>query len=139
MKKLLPISICLLLLLNAFNLRGQIITQNISQPSDSYSIIKTSSGKQVNGLQLGIVDVKAELKKDSLETLLGRPFRFGKDFNVDIDVVKSATIITENDTTFYLYDIYAKEAQSINLIFDKLFYQSMQNFTYIVINKFTGQ
>lgn len=65
------------------------------------------------------LNLKNILLRDSLERLQGKPFRFGEDFDVDINYMKSATKYTGQDSTVFFYKIESKNAFSINLIFDK--------------------
>lgn len=63
-------------------------------------------------------DFKKVLEEDSIEINSNVPFRFGKDFNVDIDVLKQGTLVQNADTTLIYIKISSKGAYSLNMIFD---------------------
>lgn len=65
------------------------------------------------------LNLKSILVRDSLDRLQGKPFRFGEDFDVDINYMKSAAKYSGQDSTVYFYKIESQNAFSINLIFDK--------------------
>ena len=69
--------------------------------------------------ELPNVDVKNLLREDSLERTQGKPFRFGKALEVDIDFIRDATKLTIGDSSIFFYKISSKRAYSINLIFDR--------------------
>ena len=64
-------------------------------------------------------NISIVLKEDSIDALAGLPYRFGKDIDVDIDIVKEGSLITQGDTSYVFYQIKSKNSKSINLIFDK--------------------
>src|SRR5690554_298099 len=111
MKKILSALFCMLSLF-VVPLSGQIITQNVSRTVDIYPGIKSIRNTQINSFHMKNVDVSIELKKDSVEISQGFPPRFGKDFDVDIDLIKQATSLSENDSLFYIYQIFSQGAQS---------------------------
>lgn len=78
------------------------------------------SGKTVNlpRYELPEVNVKRLLKEDSIERTQGKPFRFGKATDVNVDFFKVASKSKSQDTTVFLYKIASRNAFSINLIFD---------------------
>ena len=119
MKNITGLTICVLSLLIT-PIYAQIITRNISKSPETYPCIKSLKNEKINYFQMQAVDVKAELKKDSIERLRGIPPRFGKSFEADIDFIKQASILSEKDSVYYIYQIFAQESQSINLIFDEL-------------------
>ncbi|MEI6048442.1 MAG: T9SS type A sorting domain-containing protein [Bacteroidota bacterium] len=64
-------------------------------------------------------EIKEILRQDSIENIAGLPFRFGKNLNVDIDLIKESALSQKGDTSIYKYEIVSPFAYSVNLIFDQ--------------------
>lgn len=71
-------------------------------------------------LSLSDVEIKKLLVQDSIDSIKGLPFRFGKDIDVKIDFISNAKRKIINDTTVLTYSIKSPKAYSINLIFENL-------------------
>lgn len=67
------------------------------------------------------IDEKLQLlREDSLDALSNQPFRFGKGFMVDIDMLKAGGTVTKDDHIVISYSIFCENAYSVNLIFDRI-------------------
>ncbi|HEY4785658.1 MAG TPA: trypsin-like peptidase domain-containing protein [Bacteroidales bacterium] len=77
------------------------------------------TNKQIPKFETLAVNLRNLHKEDSIESLQGLPFRFGKDIDVSIDVIKNAITTQDGDTITYFYQIKSNGAYSVNLIFDK--------------------
>ena len=102
MKNITSLIICALSLIIT-PIYAQIITRNISKYPETYPGIKSVKNEKIKRFQMQAVDVKAELKKDSIERLRGILPRFGKSFETDIDFIKQASILSEKDSLYYIY------------------------------------
>jgi hypothetical protein len=62
------------------------ITNRIIKSSDSkkYGVLQ-SKARNIPAFQLPAFESKSSLREDTLNALVGKPFRFGKDFAVVID------------------------------------------------------
>nr|WP_295924593.1 trypsin-like peptidase domain-containing protein [uncultured Dyadobacter sp.] len=65
------------------------------------------------------IDVKAELKQDSLERLQGLPVRFGKSFKVNADVLGQGKQFRSADSIVTNFVVASQGARTINLLFDR--------------------
>ena len=122
-KKNLFLHICLVFLITSalciINANAQIKSKIVSagkQPEIGALSVKVS---RMRIYELPNVDVKNLLREDSLERTQGKPFRFGKALEVDIDFIRDATKLTIGDSSIFFYKISSKRAYSINLIFDR--------------------
>jgi hypothetical protein len=77
--------------------------------------------KSIKRHSLPSIDLKALQREDSLEREKGLPFRFGKDIDVDINILNSALVLTAGDTSRYFFQIESKKAYSLNLIFNDFY------------------
>lgn len=118
-KSLLYLSlICSIHLINSLEANCQIASRNSKQNT---FFPKFSPVKPSKEYSLKKEDIRELLRQDSIESLLGYPYRFGKAIDVDIDLVKEGEQRKSGDTTFHYLSIKSSEAFSLNLIFDKLF------------------
>lgn len=115
-KATLLIIVTALSLLYPFKIQSQVAT---SQQKLSISRIKNRVKKIDKIISVSSAEIKEILKQDSIEKIAGLPFRFGKNINVDIDLVNESTLTQKNDTFTYKYEIISPLAFSINLIFDQ--------------------
>lgn len=114
---LLIISVFLPLAANVAN--GQIQNRIIEPKAAGEHGVKINLTNSISGYILPNIDLQELLKEDSTEKSQGKPFRFGKAIEVNVDFINSATKITSKDTTLMFYQIISRNAFSINLIFDK--------------------
>jgi hypothetical protein len=79
------------------------------------------------------IDLSAELKEDSLNSLLGKPKRFGKSFQVNVDVMTAGKQFRSSDSITTVYAITSQRATSINLTFNCFKLAKVANL-YIIYN-----
>ena len=110
----------LLLVLSTSTLHAQVRTKRFGQPQNLSAFGITSGNKQgTPTLSLSAIDAAPLLLEDEAEGKLGRPFRFGLNRAVDVDIIGAAAQTEQNGTRTYSYQITADGAFSINLIFDR--------------------
>jgi hypothetical protein len=100
-------------------LNAQIRNKIVSGEKQSEVGALSVKASRMRNYELPNIDVKNLLKEDSLERTQGKPFRFGKAVEVDIDFIREATKLTIGDSSIFFYRISSKKAYSINLIFDR--------------------
>lgn len=122
-----------LLLISAVFSKAQIITRNINLEDTLKSKLAFYTKQTIAEKMMPSFDLKALLKEDSIEASMGVPFRFGKNLPADIDILKEGTYIKHGDTSIILYKISSKNAQSINLIFDK--FHLAENASLVIFNR----
>jgi lysyl endopeptidase len=114
---------CLFFLLTsvlcATELKAQIRNKIVSGEKQSEIGTLSVKASRMRNYELPNIDLKNLLKEDSLERTQGKPFRFGKAVEVDIDFIRDATKLTIDDSSIFFYKISSKKAYSINLIFDR--------------------
>lgn len=99
---------------------GQISTRFFSSKELGHFGIHKPKNSITNKV-LPSIDLKRILREDSIEMNAGVPFRFGKDVDVDIDIIKEGSRENRGDTIIIYYQISSKGAYSLNFIFDKFF------------------
>ena len=110
----------LLLVLSTSTLHAQVRTKRFGQPQDLSAFGIASGSKQgTPTLSLSAIDAAPLLLEDEAEAKLGRPFRFGLNRAVDVDIIGAAAQTEQNGTRTYSYQITADGAFSLNLIFDR--------------------
>lgn len=110
----------LALFLNISSLQAQVRTKRSSQPQDLSAFGISSGNKQATPtLSLSAIDATPLLLEDEQEALQGKPFRFGLNRAVDVDLIQAAAQSEQNGTRTYSYQITADGAFSLNLIFDR--------------------
>jgi lysyl endopeptidase len=67
------------------------------------------------------INIDDLLREDLNEQSLGKPFRFGKAIDVNINFFEVSKKIEMQDKTIYFYKITSVDAYSINLIFDQFY------------------
>lgn len=116
---------------NPFNATSQIVT---SQKRIAVPRIQQRTQKLNKIIYLSRDEIRTLLMQDSIESSYGYPFRFGKNFEVDVDFIKEANSIQKGDTTYFTYEIKSPLAYSINLIFD-IFELNNNSLLYIYNNE----
>lgn len=110
----------LLFVLNTSPLQAQVRTKRFSQTQDLSAFGVSAGNKQATPtLSLSVIDAAPLLLEDETEAKQGRPFRFGLNRTVDVDIIGAAAQSEQNGTRTYSYQITADGAFSINLIFDR--------------------
>jgi hypothetical protein len=110
----------LALVLTTSTLHAQVRTKRSAQPQDLSALGISSGNKQATPtLSLSAIDAAPLLLEDEQEALQGKPFRFGLNRAVDVDLIQAAAQTEQNGTRTYSYQITADGAFSINLIFDR--------------------
>lgn len=100
--------------------KAQIVTRILSPGTiEKYGIKELAATSQLPTFRLPDIDLNAELKKDSLDNLLGKPMRFGKSFQVNVDVMAAGKQFRSSDSLTTVYAITSQRATSINLTFDR--------------------
>lgn len=79
----------------------------------------SSVGIGIPVLTLPSVDAAALLAEDEREKMLGRPFRFGVNQPVNVNVMRDGGRLSAPGQTLYRYRIVAPGAYSVNLLFDQ--------------------
>ncbi len=106
--------------LTTSTLQAQVRTKRSAQPQDLSALGISSSNKQATPtLSLSAIDATPLLLEDEAEALQGKPFRFGLNRAVDVDLIQAAAQSEQNGTRTYSYQITADGAFSLNLIFDR--------------------
>ena len=108
----------------AFTIRiatGQIKSQMIKPELAPQHGVMFERVTNLTSFELPSINVKDLLKEDSVERTRGKPFRFGKAVDVNIDFLKMASKLKNGDSTLFFYKITSKSAFSINLIFNDFF------------------
>ena len=116
--------IYLFLLVSSFALKsfGQIQTRFFPQGQSSRVFHEIpNSISQKTHKAIAELDRKIVARKDSAESAsgIGRAPRFGKSYDVNVNLLNEGSVYKTGDSTYLIYQINAKKAKSINLLFNR--------------------